>query len=388
MNKKLLYVIDGFNPLYKDGVSNRVKSFCNCFNQAEYRVTVVALPSIKQYFKIIGNKSKLDSDVRWIIIPSLSTPNHIYFDKVIALILKLILLFIGIIIRPKFVLADSANTICLCKYLNLLSKVIGNYRGDTIDESQQRLQCASNDKRIMYQIEKLKESTRILNYSICVSRNLELLIEKQTGGVLKNNFIFPCCANIERFKNVHCVQNSDIVLGYFGGLNDWQCIPQVIKFVIELRKLDPRYRFLLITQSDYKKYEYLLSELGKENYTVISAEQNQIPNLIAKMDISFAIRTNRNLNIVSSPTKISDSLAAGVPVIVTQFTGDYKETIDGNTGCVLKDENVTDINIKKIHRFCLQVKNNRDYYFDTCRIKVSKRTWNFYAKQFISFIEK
>ena len=72
---------------------------------------------------------------------------------------------------------------------NLLSKVIGNYRGDTIDESQQRLQCASNDKRIMYQIEKLKESTRILNYSICVSRNLELLIEKQTGGVLKNNFI-------------------------------------------------------------------------------------------------------------------------------------------------------------------------------------------------------
>lgn len=388
MPKKLLYIIHGFNPIYKDGMANRVKSFIDCFTQSDYKVTVVALPSVKDYANVLKNRYSLDKKVNWIIIPTFASPNHILIDRINTIYISIVLFVIGIFIKPKFTLADAAKTIAMCKLLKSTCAIIGNYRADSVDEMMQLLNCEYPDPRVQNELEYVKASAKISDYSICVSKRLKSTVEQQAQTPLVNNFIFPCCAKIDRFENVTFNHDAYIIIGYFGGLNKWQCIPQVIKFVIELRKLDNRYKLLIITQSKYDKFNNLLSELGENNYTIKSSDINGMPQLISQMDVSFAIRDNYTLNIVSSPTKLSESLAAGVPLIVSQYSGDYEEIVDDTTGCVIDDTNITPENISKIHQFCQKVKNNRALYYNNCRNKISDRTWEKYRDNFISFIEK
>ena len=215
------------------------------------------------------------------------------------------------------------------------------------------------------------------------------VIEKQAGISLKRNFIFPCCAKISRFQNVVVSSHPNIImLGYFGGLQSWQCVEQVIEIAIRLRKLDDRYKLLILTGSKVDKIQHLLDELGKENYILKAVSQEEIPDWVGKMDISFALRSDRSLNRVSSPTKLRESLAAGVPIVVTEASGDWDEVVSVETGMVIPNLRISEKTIADLHNFCLQVKANRIDFFDKCRNAVANHTWEFYSEKFIKFIEK
>ena len=385
--KRVLYVIPGLNPLYKDGASNRANSFINCFKQEGYCVYVLALPIYKDYLQAIKYKKDYSKNATWHILP------HIHFvDKrwlnIYSYFEKFCILILTLYYRCDVVLADYALGGSLAGWAKLYSKLIVNHRGDSIDELKCTGHYDDNDIRIKNQKRYLRSSIRNADINLCVSENLRAQLTLYSNMELKNTFIFPCCADKTRFENIVCTENNErIVLGYFGGFNKWQCIDVILDIFIELQQKDSRFYLLILTNSDYSPYKEKLALIGDSNYAIKGVSFDKVPENVAKMDLSFALREKRPLNIVSSPTKLSESLAAGVPLIVTKASGDYADMcINGENAFVFDDLDYDRKSIDELYQFCIRVYNNRKEIFDICRESVKDRTWNNYVKQFHKFI--
>lgn len=386
--KRVLYVIPGLDPSYKDGASNRVNSFINCFKVKGYDVIAVPLTHYRNFKKAHSKKNTYSKDAKWILIP------HIFFKKqwlnIYSYIEKLIILLLALWYKCDIVLADYATGGTLANWTKLRAKLIVNHRGDSIDEYKCSRNIYHDDSYVRLLNRYITHSIENADMSICVSENLRKQLMKYSGLELNNTFIYPCCADITRFENVVCPENKEkIVVGYFGGFSKWQCIDTILNIFIELRKKDNRLFLMIITNSDPTPYKEKLDKIGQENYSIKGVPFNEIPENISKMDVSFALRENRPLNTVSSPTKLSESLAAGVPIIVTKASGDYADMLCNNKNGLLIDTiNYTSEDIDNIYNFLLYVKENRKEVFDTCRASVKERTWNNYCKEFHKFIEE
>ena len=386
--KRVLYVVPGLDPSYKDGASNRANSFINCFKADGYDVIVVALTYLKQFKNAYNKKSTYSKEAKWILIP------HILFSKewlnLYAYIEKFILLLLTLWYKCDIVLADYSSGGVLASWTKARAKLIVNHRGDSIDEYIYTHNKGLDDSFVKTLNARLKTSIRKADMSICVSENLRKQLMEYSGLELNNTFIYPCCADIARFEQTTCPCNKEkIVVGYFGGFNKWQCIDTILDIFIELRKKDSRFFLMLITNSSTEPYKEKLEKIGKENYSIKGVPFNEIPENISKMDASFALRESRPLNIVSSPTKLSESLAAGVPIIVTKASGDYAEMlIDNKNGLLIESIDYTADDIDRLYKFLLYVKENRKEVFDACQASVKGRTWNNYCKAFHKFIEE
>jgi glycosyltransferase involved in cell wall biosynthesis len=386
--RRVLYIVPGLDPSYKDGASNRVNSFINCFIDGGYEVIVAPLTHYNKYIDVYKKRRNFSTNAKWIIIP------HIFFKRrwmnLYSYIEKLILLILTIWYRCDIVLADYATGGELASWTKLKAKLIVNHRGDIIDEYKHTRNTHKEDSLVKSLKHYIRRAIKNADMSICVSENLRKELMKQSGLELNNTFIYPCCADITRFENVICPKNEEkIVVGYFGGFNKWQCINTILDIFVELRKKDKRFFLMLITNSSPELYKEKLDEIGKENYSFKGVPFNEIPENISKMDASFALRENRPLNIVSSPTKLSESLAAGVPIIVTKASGDYAEMlIQNQNGLCIESVDYTSEDIENIYRFLLYVKENRKEVFETCRTSVRKRTWNNYSNSFHKFLEE
>lgn len=386
--KRVLYVVPGLDPSYKDGASNRANSFINCFKADGYDVIVVALTYLKQFKNAYNKKSTYSKEAKWILIP------HILFSKewlnLYAYIEKFILLLLTLWYKCDIVLADYSSGGVLASWTKARAKLIVNHRGDSIDEYIYTHNKGQDDSFVKTLNARLKTSIRKADMSICVSENLRKQLMEYSGLELNNTFIYPCCADIARFEQTSCPCNKEkIVVGYFGGFNKWQCIDTILDIFIELRKKDSRFFLMLITNSSTEPYKEKLEKIGKENYSIKGVPFNEIPENISKMDASFALRESRPLNIVSSPTKLSESLAAGVPIIVTKASGDYAEMlVDNKNGLLIESIDYTADDIDRLYKFLLYVKENRKEVFDACQASVKGRTWNNYCKAFHKFIEE
>lgn len=386
--KRVLYVVPGLDPSYKDGASNRANSFINCFKAEGYDVIVVPLTYLKQFKNAYNKKSTYSKEAKWILIP------HILFSKewlnLYAYIEKFILLLLTLWYKCDIVLADYSSGGVLASWTKARAKLIVNHRGDSIDEYMYTHNKGQDDSFVKTLNARLKTSIRKADMSICVSENLRKQLMEYSGLELNNTFIYPCCADIARFEQTTCPCNKEkIVVGYFGGFNKWQCIDTILDIFIELRKKDSRFFLMLITNSSTEPYKEKLEKIGKENYSIKGVPFNEIPENISKMDASFALREGRPLNIVSSPTKLSESLAAGVPIIVTKASGDYAEMlIDNKNGLLIESIDYTADDIDRLYKFLLYVKENRKEVFDACQASVKGRTWNNYCKAFHKFIEE
>ena len=387
--KRVLYIVPGLDPTYKDGASNRVNSYINCFKEGGYDVIVAALTSYKKFGNAYKKRDSYSKEAKWIIIPHIFFKNH--WHNLFAYIEKIILLIITLWYRCDIVLADYAHGGELARWTKLRAKLIVNHRGDSIDEYK-CMHNLQNDNHTFIKSYKwyIKRAIKKADMSICVSENLRKELMKQSGLELNNTFIYPCCADIARFEQTSCPCNKEkIVVGYFGGFNKWQCIDTILDIFIELRKKDSRFFLMLITNSSPEPYKEKLEKIGKENYSIKGVPFNEIPENISQMDASFALRESRPLNTVSSPTKLSESLAAGVPIIVTRGSGDYAEMlIDNKNGLFIESIDYTADDIDRLYKFLLYVKGNRKEVFDACRASVKERTWNNYCKAFHKFIEE
>ncbi len=151
--------------------------------------------------------------------------------------------------------------------------------------------------------------------------------------------VIPCCVDLARFAAAaaHRARTRDelgvrerlvcVFAGSIGGAYLW---PETARFLQIARAADPRVYALVLTPSpaDEVAAELLRAGLTANDFRVQSATPEEIPRYLTAADIGLAVLRPGRGRLGSSPTKIGEYLAAGLPIVTTAGIGDLDSQIE------------------------------------------------------------
>jgi len=212
------------------------------------------------------------------------------------------------------------------------------------------------------------------NKIFAVSQNLIDFFE-YTYKIDRRKFIlYPCLSDPTKFyyndkirretrRNFKITDHTTVLL-YSGGLSslNWHITEEMFAFfnIISIARSDVI--FFILSKDKFKT-----SDLKKFNpsfmnkLTFLDVENEQIFKFLDAADFGVLFRENTIMNNVASPSKFSEYILCGLPVIISEGVGDFsKFTIDHKLGHI-----VTDSELKYPHRinfdYLLERRFDRQY---------------------------
>jgi len=201
--------------------------------------------------------------------------------------------------------------------------------------------------------------------------------------------VAPCGVDLKTFGTHGKVRDAirrelgmeqRIVFCYLGGLQNYQCVPETLRLLAKLRSIDPRIALLLLTEENTAAFSSELAAIGEMGRDVIcrSASHGEVPRLLGAADIGLLLRAETEVNAVSSPTKCGEYLAAGVPVLTTQYAGDAPAIIRAEQcGMVLLQPLPSAEEIRNIIDLIESVNSCRTTWAERCQSAAARhRSWD------------
>ncbi|MGI9103740.1 MAG: glycosyltransferase family 4 protein [Terriglobales bacterium] len=158
--------------------------------------------------------------------------------------------------------------------------------------------------------------------------------------------IIPCCVMTDKYhprlrepSRKRLGLEDKKVMAYVGSLGSWYMMEAMAQAFAEFRNMDPSAHFLIITQSEYELITTPLRALGvpESAYTVMTAPVEEVPGLLIAADFAISFIQPCFSKRSSSPTKIGEYLAAGLPILTNAGIGDVDEIVTGEQVGVLVD---------------------------------------------------
>ncbi|MBC6988303.1 glycosyltransferase [Hymenobacter sp. BT491] len=158
--------------------------------------------------------------------------------------------------------------------------------------------------------------------------------------------VIPCSTDFDLFPLIDRAQraqgkaelgipNNDLVISYLGSVGGWYLLDDMLRQFWVIKQQFPTARMLFITQDS--KEEILaaarkLEGLREEDFLVRAATRQQVPKLLAASDINLFFIKQSYSKKASSPTKLGEILAMGIPVICNAGVGDVESIIRDTDG--------------------------------------------------------
>lgn len=144
--------------------------------------------------------------------------------------------------------------------------------------------------------------------------------------------IVPCCVDLERFQpsrdaraatRAKLEAGERFVLAYSGTLGSWYREDAMAGFFRALRNRVPAL-FLVISHSPTDRLEGLLQAKGidRTDYRIVRARPHEMPGYLSGADAGVSFIQPSFSKMASSPTKIAEYLAMGLPVVMNRGVGD------------------------------------------------------------------
>src|SRR6185312_186181 len=113
------------------------------------------------------------------------------------------------------------------------------------------------------------------------------------------------------------------VLGYAGNLNSWYCDEQMAELFAAIRRRRPAL-FAIYTRAEPTRLRQALARRGVADGDVYIAPvaSSAMPESLAAADGAVSFAEPRFSKIASSPVKVAEYLAAGLPIAVNRGVGD------------------------------------------------------------------
>lgn len=173
--------------------------------------------------------------------------------------------------------------------------------------------------------------------SLTLSGKQEMLTWKIDGLSAEKIVVIPCAADYNLFELVNQekqsqakiklgLKPSQFVLGYIGSLGTWYLADEMLQFFSVLKQKYTDAKFLFITPDDKEQ----LISLGKkyrldaEDFIVNFAQRKDIPSIAHAFDFSIFFIKPSYSKKSSSPTKMGELLAMGIPLICNNNVGDVE----------------------------------------------------------------
>ena len=234
--------------------------------------------------------------------------------------------------------------------------------------------------KMVYIFFKWIEKKCLLNADYVVTLTQNSYLEMKQWGYVsdKINFkIIPCCADLEIFSVKNIVTElfqqkkqllnieDKIVVSYLGSIGTWYMIDEMFDYYKVFKTQISNAVFLFITpenESDIVKIA-LKHGLSKDDIRVVKAQRKEVPYYISMSQFSLFFIKPSYSKKSSSPTKLAEIMAMGIPVICNDNVGDVKEQVESaKAGVVLSD-----FDERSYVRSVLNLKNNLKELFQRQR---------------------
>lgn len=386
MNKRVLLTITGLHFQNDEGAKKRIEQFISSYSRIGYSITVLLFFSPKSIRYLFQAKKYLNPGATWILLPNIPISKDLYVSRLSRFYVKSAVALLSRIKNYKIIQAEGLGDIL--KWASNKSFLITDFHGDLLSEAKF---VYENKKPWFFKLitKWQEESIKYSDHVICVSEKLTKQIESNTNTKIENSSVISCAVDLDFFNRsdeTHTNESSYISLGYLGGLQKWQNIESIIIIFKKLYELNGRYKLFIYTNDDRAEVCKMLKGVPSDSYQIKSLSYSEVPSHLKSLDAGFLIRSDLNLNQVSSPTKIGEYLACGVPIICTKYSGDYhKNTEMLKEVFVLEDIEITEDELKGLNQYLSSVKESREYYKDLCLEAAKKRSWD---NEFIKFYDK
>lgn len=149
--------------------------------------------------------------------------------------------------------------------------------------------------------------------------------------------VVPCAVDLDRFAPVPAHEHAPTVV-YAGSLGSWYLLREMIDVYSCARARRPDLRFLFLNRDEHAliRAAWNAAGLPADLLEIQSADPAEVPKQLGRADVGIALMRMVPSKIGSSPIKIAEYLACGLPVITNAGLGDTEELIrTANAGHVL-----------------------------------------------------
>ncbi len=189
----------------------------------------------------------------------------------------------------------------------------------------------------VYNYFKRKEEQFVQESDAVVSLTHAGLIEMQrwnyTPTIETKTSIIPCCADFNHFKpmpyNTALAKELNIlptqqVLCYLGSLGTWYLLNEMLLLFKTLLAQQPNYVFLLITTDDPNLVWNACAthHINNQHIRITKANREQIPAYLSLVDWGVSFIKPSYSKLSSSPTKMAEMYACGIPLVCNAGVGD------------------------------------------------------------------
>lgn len=161
--------------------------------------------------------------------------------------------------------------------------------------------------------------------------------------------VIPCCVDFDRFKSAGENSRREMrrklnvenrrVIAYIGSFGGWYLTEEMADFFGAAKEQDASTFALVLTQSNPGMIAELLKSRGfsENDYLIKKVLPEEIPAFLSAADMAISFIKACYSKQASSPTKIAEYLACGLPLISNSGVGDLDALIEGEkVGVILR----------------------------------------------------
>jgi glycosyltransferase involved in cell wall biosynthesis len=160
--------------------------------------------------------------------------------------------------------------------------------------------------------------------------------------------IVPCCVDTDRFRVDLAARTQarqslgidrQVVLAYSGSLSGWYLVDEMARFMGRMRRVRPDTKLLLLTKCPTEPFRDRLRAYGVADDAMVTRTVKpwEMPKYLPAADAGLSFIKQCFSKLGSSPTKVAEYLACGLPVVLNGDIGDQAELeADGDAAVVLK----------------------------------------------------
>ncbi len=161
--------------------------------------------------------------------------------------------------------------------------------------------------------------------------------------------VIPCCTDLQRFvfreedrqrRRAELGWGNRFVVVYSGSIGGWYLGDKMADFFLRLLDRHNDAHFLWLTQGEPRLIQSLMRAraISESQYTVRSAQPIEVGSYLSASDVGIAFFQPGISKLATSPTKVAEYLACGLPVIMNTGIGDSDQLItEEKVGALIKD---------------------------------------------------
>jgi glycosyltransferase involved in cell wall biosynthesis len=156
--------------------------------------------------------------------------------------------------------------------------------------------------------------------------------------------VVPCCVDSERFvanpedrarARKELGVESDFVLLYSGSLGAWYQAEEMARFAAKLQALRSDFTWVVVSHTPSDQVHAIARAAGVKRVVLRTAAPDDMPRLVQAGDVGVSFIRPCFSKKGSSPTKVAEYLAGGMPIVMNAGVGDIDALATELDACVV-----------------------------------------------------